>query len=122
MIELMPKLVPFKAEDLEVLTKCAAADDHSVIAPTFLVVKDKTIVGYVGSVQSILIWLDTQRCKARDSAMVLNTIENIMVGHGAQIIGMPCVDKSPLRPYLEPLGYTDIKASMFLKNLNPEGR
>lgn len=115
----LPRIKPCRPEDVEMLVALAKADDHVVIAPTYLVEKGQNIVGYIGTVPSVLIWLDTQRVKVRDSVMVANFFENMMVANNAQIIGVPCAVKSPLRPYLASAGYVDSGTTLFLKNLNP---
>lgn len=112
------RVKPCKPEDMEMLIALAKADGHAVIAPTWLLFKGEQVVGYLGTVPSILVWLDTQRVGVRDSIMAMNFFENQMAANGAQIIGVPCVANSPLRPFLPKAGYSDTGATLFLKNLN----
>jgi hypothetical protein len=115
----LPKLLPYKPEDLAILEGLAKADGHNVIAPTWLVEKEKRIVGYIGSAPSVFVWMDSQLCSVRDSICVLDKIENIMLLQGHQVINVPCTDDSPYRKYLEKVGFFNLKAGTFLKNINP---
>ncbi len=112
------RISPCKLTDLELLNKCASADGHAVIAPTFLIEKGPQVVGYLGLVPSVLVWLDTQRTNVRDSLCVMNFYENVLRQANSEIIGVPCVPNSPLKPFLPRVGYVDSGATLFLKNIN----
>ena len=105
--------------DLPILQRLAAADDHVVILPTHSVERDHQIVGYlsVGVIPTVIIWLDTDRASARDSMACMNFYENAIADRGGSHVIVPCNDKSPFRPYVEQVGYTDLKVGMFLKQL-----
>jgi hypothetical protein len=118
MLDSFPIIMPCREADMEMLVKLASADGHAVIAPTFLVSKAQQVVGYVAIIPCVHIWLDTQRVKVRDSAMVSNFFENHLRAQGGQIIGVSCVESSPLRPFLPRIGYVDTGAKTFVKNLN----
>lgn len=100
------------------LVELAKQDNHAVIAPTYLVYKGEQVVGYIGTVPSVLLWLDTQRTHIRDTVMVANFFENAMMANGGQIIGVPCMENSPIRPFLERGGYVGTGAKFYLKNLD----
>ena len=120
MIENMIQIRAVEEEDMSALQEMAKADDHAVIAPSLIVEKDGQIIGYLGMVPTVLVWLDSQRVKARDSLIVANTYENLLRAQWNGVIAVPCVNKSPLKEYLPKLGYfgaTDV--TLFLKNLNP---
>lgn len=111
---------PVREDDMPALVELAKADNHAVIAPTWVVEKGPQIVGYVGTVPSVLVWLDTQRTKVRDSLVVMNTYENIMRAQGAGIVAVPCMQSSPLHPLMPKAGYVaSCDMTLFLKNLNP---
>lgn len=113
------KIRPYRETDAEVLSKVAAADNHSIIAPTFVVEKGPQIVGYIGTVPSVLIWMDQDRTSVRDSLMVQNFYENMLAGNNAQIIAVPCKNDSPYFPYMEKAGYIRAdQVTLFFKNLN----
>jgi ketopantoate hydroxymethyltransferase len=104
--------------DVPLLQKVAEADNHTVLAPTFIMEKGEQLVGYLGLVPSVLVWLDTERVKGRDSLQVMNFYENWLSVNGHQIIAVPCVEKSPLRQFLPRLQYVDAgDTKLFLKNL-----
>ncbi len=112
------QITPCKDEDLEALSKVASADGHAVIAPTYLIQKDQQIVGYIGVVPSVLVWLDSQRTLVRDSIQVMNFWENILrATSGASVIGVPCTDNSPLKPFLPRVGYVPTESTMYLKRI-----
>ena len=104
--------------DMPMLKAWADQDGHAVIAPSYIVEKSEQIVGYVGIIPCVLVWLDSQRVKARDSMSVLNFYENTLASQQQAVIALPCVEKSPLRPFLDRLGYVDTgETKLFLKNL-----
>ncbi len=105
--------------DIPVLQKLAAADNHAVIAATHIVERDYQMLGYlsVGAVPTVIVWLDSGRANIRDSMAAMNCWENILVDRGGTNVIIPCNDKSPFRPYVEKVGYVDMKVGMFIKNL-----
>lgn len=112
------QIKPCRLEDVELLTKVAAQDGHAVIAPAYIVYKDDKIIGCIGVVPSVLLWLDTDQTKIRDSLVVQNFYENILRAAGNGIISLPCVEKSPLRPFIERVGYVDSgHTKLFFKTL-----
>lgn len=108
-----------KPEDVELLVKVAKADDHAVLYPTHVVERDNNLLGYISiaNVPTVLVWLDTTRSNIRDSHAVMNFYENVVSDRGGQAVIIPCNDKSPFRPYIEQVGYHDLKVGMFLKQL-----
>lgn len=114
------KIRPVRESDMEALKAVAAQDGHVVVAPTYVVEKGDQMIGYIGVVPSVLIWLDQDRSSIRDSIQVMNFYENILLAQGVHIIGVPCSDKSPLKPFLPRVGYVgQDEMTMFFKNLNP---
>lgn len=120
MFQDLPRIVPAQPSDLAILTQCAAADGHSVIAPTWMVSKGSQIVGAIGLTPAVHIWLDTQRVRVRDSVMVMNFFENILAQQQS-IICVPCMKNSPIHPFMEKAGYVNAgEGTIFLKNLLPK--
>ena len=113
----MIEIYPCLPQDMELLQKCAAADNHSVIEPKFIVEKQGQIIGALGMVPSITVWMDTQRAKIRDSIEAMEFWENHLRSQGAGVIGVPCVENSPFRNYMEKVGYLNGGATLYLKNL-----
>lgn len=118
MTENLIRIYPCRPEDLDHLSKCASADGHAVIAPTYLIQKGDQTVGYLGIIPSVMVWLDSQRVNMRDSLAVMNFWENQITANGGGVIGVPCTENSPLRPFLPKVQYTDSQCKLFLKNLN----
>lgn len=118
MTERMLRISPCRVDDIDLLTKCAAQDDHAIISPAFVVRKGPQIVGYIGAAPTIFFWMDTHRTQVRDSLNALNFAENIYSAQGHSIVTLPVRDESPLAPYPQSLGYVlagDHK--LYLKNL-----
>ncbi len=104
--------------EIEVLQKLAQADEHVVLGATHTVRKGQQMIGYVGLIPSVMLWLDTQRAKARDSLVVMNFIENQLRDGGSEVISIPCADNSPYHRFLPQIDYTNVgKMDLFLKNL-----
>lgn len=108
-----------KPDDLDILVKMAKADDHVVLYPTHVVERDNQMLGYISiaNVPTVLLWLDTTRAVIRDSHAVMNFYENSISDRGGQAVIVPCNDKSPFRPFIEQVGYHNLKVGMFLKQL-----
>jgi len=105
--------------DLPILQKLAAADKHEVVLPSHVVERDHQIIGYlsVGVIPTVIIWLDSDRASIRDSMACMNFYENAISDRGGSHVIVPCNDKSPFRPYIENVGYLDLRVGMFIKPL-----
>lgn len=115
LLDLLPQLRRVTAQDLEALRAVAAADDHQVVAPTHVAVRrqpdgTETIVGYasIGAIMLVNCWVDSRQVRARESASLLNVVENIAAEKGAQAIALPVAEQSPFYPHIERLGYTPL--------------
>jgi hypothetical protein len=94
-------------EDLRKLVDAAAADRHTVLAPTHIVRQGPDIVGYagLGSVTVLNTWLDTQRVSPRESSYLLAVAENAAALAGVKRLLLPCSEQSPFHPLIERMGY-----------------
>ncbi len=119
MAHLMTRIRQAKVDDLPVLQKLAAADDHAVIAPTHIIERNQQMLGYlsVGVIPTVIVWLDTGRANVRDSLAAMDFWENAVADRGAANVIIPCSDKSPFRSYVENVGYINLRCGMFLKQL-----
>lgn len=110
-------LRPVREREPEVLAALAKADQHALIAPTHVFVKNGELIGYasLGVVPMILPWFDTRKCKAADSLYFINQLENLaanaMPNNGQDLICVPFVPASPFTPYIGKLGYIDTGAA-----------
>lgn len=118
-----PVLRPVRdAAELQRLQELAAADNHLVLAPTWVIVKvladghrgnpaQEEIVGYIGlnSLPLFQGWFDTKRINARDSVQIFNIVENLARGQGCQELGLLLPPSSPFagKP-IAALGYKHI--------------
>lgn len=104
---------PIEEDDWKVLRELAGADNHEVIAPTHVFVKDGQIVGCasIGAVVLLLPWFHTQKCGARDSLYFINQMENLlanmMPANGPGLVCVPVVADSPFQAHIEKLGYVN---------------
>lgn len=104
---------PIRDCEREKLAALAHSDNHALIAPTHVFVKNGELIGYasVGSVPLILPWFDTRRCKAVDSLYFINQLENLtanaMPSNGQNLICVPVVENSPFTPHISRLGYVE---------------
>lgn len=110
------------ADEIQRLVTAAAEDDHIVVAPTHIVIKNDEIVGYasLGAIRMVNVWVHSKKVNKFESVRLLNEAENILRAGGAGVVCMPCAEHSPFRPYMQRLGYTPLgQAAYCLKNLNP---
>lgn len=105
----VPWLRGIREEEVAGLVAAAAADGgHAVVRPTHVIEKGGELAGYVslGAVALVLTWLDRERVKARDTQYLLGMVENLAAASGPGVVlCLPCAVESPLRPYMEKLGY-----------------
>lgn len=106
-------------EEVERLIAEAAADKHATIMASHVVEKDGQVIGHlsIGEVPMVLVWMHQQRARARDSAAVLNFIENNF--NPGTVICVPCPLGSPFHPRLVEEGsYKDFGPStLFFKRI-----
>lgn len=108
-----------KPEDVPILEKLAKADDHAILLPTHVVERDHQMIGYLSmaNIPMVIVWMDSVRANIRDSIAAMNFWENSVSDRGGPAVIVPCNDKSPFRPYIEQVGYKDMKVGLFIKPL-----
>jgi len=86
----------------------AAEDGHAVIHPTHAVLRGNEIVGYgsLGAVPMFFAWLDTHKLSGPESFRAWAAAEKLLVGRGP--VCLPCMDDSPLLPFIARKGYVKI--------------
>lgn len=108
---------------LEPLVAEAARDQHRVIWPTHLAIKQGEIAGYasLGTVALVNLWSHSQRMTNRDSITLWREMEQKARAIGFQAICVPCAEHSPFRPLMPRMGYGFVMESgFFIKSLNPK--
>jgi hypothetical protein len=107
-------------EILPALEVAARADDHGLVLPTHLVKRGEEIRGYfsMNAAPLLCTWLDSKRVVARESILLLNSVENYLRLAGHKNLITTCTDNSPFRPFMADLGFRRLgTADFFLKNL-----
>lgn len=115
------QILPVTPENFTSAIKAAQADAHGSYGLTDIIYKGGEIIGHLSlnGMPLVLPWMHSDKCKARDALYIMNFYENILKRSGMKGFAMPCVDGSPLQPYLERLGYKKMTKSvtMYLKEL-----
>ena len=118
---ILPIVRPIRdAAELEELRQAAEADDHRVIGATHIVRKHGRVVGYgsLGGFPVLNCWLDSVRVNARDTLHVLSVAEALLASAGHSHVLLPCDPGSPLKPYVERLGFVPVgQCVMHIKQL-----
>jgi hypothetical protein len=102
---------PADAEALQnmlgALRSAASADQHTVLAPTHLVIKGDEIVGYgsLGGLPTLHLWLDSHKVHAADSLRLLETAEALLADKNVRQVLVPCSEQSPFAQHMERLGF-----------------
>lgn len=100
------------------LRAAAGADGHVVVAPTHVVDRRGEIVGYasIGSARMFFAWLDSQKLGAIESFAAWREAEQLLAKGGGGPVILPCTETSPLRPFVEKMGYQRLgEATLFVK-------
>lgn len=102
-----PLIRAAKVVDLAELEVLAGEDAHCVVQPSHIVERKGKMVGAlsIGTVPMVLVYMNTKRSDHVDSFCVNNFIENMVSNHGSLSVCVPCHVKSPLRPFMERVGY-----------------
>lgn len=104
----LPWMRPVLAEEVPKLIAEAAADGHSILAPSHIIERGGEIVGYfsIGQIPLVLAWAHTKRMRSRESIHCLNLAENLIgSARPGAVICVPCAERSPFGPYMAGLGY-----------------
>lgn len=101
---------PLTQADKEALVVAAAKDDHGVLYPTHVILKNNEIVGYFSLCITPLVnvWFDSKKLNARDSLNAISVIENIARLSGFKELVVPCQEQSPFFKLMNKMGYTDL--------------
>lgn len=108
-------MIPMKPAELAELVRLAAEDDHGVLCPTHLVVKDGAIVGYLSldATPIVNVWLHSKKVRAVDSVALLRRLDEEMQARGKPEYVMPCCEISPFYPHMDRLGFNRLGAAVF---------
>lgn len=102
------RLVPLKDNaTARRLFEAAAADDHTVIAPTHVMVRGEQIIGYLslGAMPVVQSWFDSKSGHVLDSLKMIEMGEAVIASQGASAYQVAVSENSPFAPHMERLGY-----------------
>lgn len=111
MMEQFASLQPIKSKDqLQWIIQLAAEDQHNVINPTDLVVKDGEIVGYMSIANTPMVvgHFSTKVLKSRDSFNLIHIAEHIVKRTAGQNVVWPVGINSPFYKYFPEMGYSEL--------------
>lgn len=98
------------------------ADNHYLFNPTHIMERGEEIVGCasIGAMPMVNVWMDSKKIRNRESATLMNMVENAAWQSGFKTIALPCWKHSPLRPFMESAGgYSYFgETGLFIKDLN----
>ena len=106
-------------EEFAAHAEAMRAQGHSLPSPTHAFRRDGAIVGGVslGGAVAVLGWFDPQ-LRARDTAGLINAMENALRLSGAAELLVPVALDSPLLPHMPALGYVPLNpVTLFHKRL-----
>lgn len=115
------RLIPLTTvEQFLALQASAARDQHTVICPSHLIVKNEMIVGYasIGNVAVLNCWVSTRHVNKFESVRLLREGEQRLAAQGYEWLILPVAKVSPFRRFVQKLGYYFLGESGFnLKRL-----
>jgi hypothetical protein len=120
-------LVPFRPQSaeaaqaqIEAVKAAAAADNHTVLAPTHLMLKGEKLLGYlsIAGLPNVHAWFDSKHPHALDSLKMIEMGELTLREKGVSAYSLLCAEESPFTPHLERMGFTKLGTTvLYLKRL-----
>jgi len=103
-----PAIRAAMTEDMPELERLASEDGHSVILPSHVVERGGQIIGALSmaTVPMFLVYMSLKHATRIDSFCTNVFMQTAAKDHGDKVICVPCHVKSPLRPYMERVGYS----------------
>ena len=109
-------------QELTALKAACDADSHYLFNPTHIMERGEEIVGCasIGAMPMVNVWMHSKKIRNRESAGLMNMVENAAWQSGFKTIALPCWKHSPLRPFMESAGgYSYFgETGLFIKDLN----
>jgi len=104
-------------ETLKQAIESAKSDDHALLAPTHVVLKENVLIGALDIVPCAFVWMHTKFAKNRDSLHMLNTLESMMANQSQGLV-VPCMETSPYYPIMPSVGFIPLPHKLFMKGLS----
>lgn len=112
MMEQFASLQPFKNKDeLQRVIQLAAEDQHTVINPTDVVMKNGQIAGYLSIANTPIVigHFSTRIMRARDSFNLIHVAEHVVRrSTGAANVVWPIGESSPFYKFFPEMGYKEL--------------
>ena len=119
MFEQLAQLYPIASRDqLERVHQLAIEDNHDVVNPTDLVIKNGEIVGYMSIASSPMVMghFSTKKMHARDSFSLIQIAEHVVHRMGSKNVLWPIGKDSPFHKYFTEMGYKKLATvDLFVK-------
>lgn len=113
-------LKPFQPSEKDELVKLATEENHIVLHPSHLLMKDEKIAGYcsIGQLPIVMSFFSKRHCKARDSITFIGQCEDFLRAMGQDHYFTTCSDNSPFMRYMPKLGFRDLGTThLMVKNI-----
>jgi len=115
---MMPEILRIQnQDDFKATVQAAEADEHIVLNPTHMLVRNNEVIGgwSLGGTPLVTIWNHTQKISARDTMMMNPVLDSIMKQQTTSYL-IACTESSPYNKYMEKLGYGPTwAANLYLK-------
>lgn len=95
------------------------ANSHELVSPNIVVLdRQQQIIGAVSVLPMHLVWMDTTKCKVRDSLQLKETLESNISLNGGKLFCMPCSKLSPYYSLLPKDNFLNLGSyDLFIKQL-----
>lgn len=116
----MTEIREAKLGDYEPLLELAREDNHAVIRPTHVMLKDGELIGYasVGGVPLVIFYMNTKKAKATNTFRFERHCEELVRHAGSPLVCAPCSPSSPIYPFMPKLGFVSGgNMDVFIKKL-----
>ena len=89
------------------LSALAAADNHAVLNPTHVMLKDGQIIGYLSldGLPTVHCWFDSKNKHAADSIKMIDHGQTAFGERGIRDFTVACAEESPFTPHMARLGF-----------------
>lgn len=111
------ELIPIRAHDkseipmvqqlVERLVNEASRDNHTVLAPTHIMMRGDEILGYLslGGIATVQCWFKSSVKNPRHSKDMIKHGETVFRERNVQTYVVACAEESPFTPHMERMGF-----------------
>ena len=105
---------------LRELHEAAGEDNHTVLSPTHIMVRDGKLIGYLSlnGLPTVHAWFDSGHKHALDSLKMIEHGETIFRQQGVRNFAVACAEQSPFAPHMERMGFKKLGTTvLWMKTL-----